>query len=160
MSQSFAFDAYVTDARFDRAGRAVFALGDGRVCFEDGAAIQAHEGAVLCAAAHPSGEGVLTGGDDGRLAWTRAQGAEVLAELPERWIDAVASSPASGLIAFAVGRDAHVRDAADPKFSAVFAHERSVAALAFEPKGRRLACATYGGASCGTPASPNRSPTG
>ena len=146
MVQGFTFAAYVTDARFDRSGAAVFALGDGRVCFEDGAAVQAHEGAVLCAASHPSGEGLLTGGDDGRLAWTRREGSEVLAELKGRWVDAVAASPASGLIAFAAGREAHVRDAADPKFAAVFAHERSVAALAFEPKGRRLACATYGGA--------------
>jgi hypothetical protein len=34
MNQSF--DAYVTTALFDRAGRAAFALGDGTVRFEDG----------------------------------------------------------------------------------------------------------------------------
>jgi WD40 repeat protein len=66
--------------------------------------------------------------------------------VPRRWIDAVDASPASGLIAFAAGRELHVRDAADPAFVRVFAHERTVAGLAFDPKGRRLAAATYGGA--------------
>ena len=33
---SLSFDAYVTSALFDRSGRAVFALGDGTVRFEDG----------------------------------------------------------------------------------------------------------------------------
>ena len=143
---TLALDAFVTDTRFDAAGRAMFALGDGTVRFEDGANVQAHDGAVLCAAPHPSGDGLLTGGDDGRLAWTRASGAQALAELKGRWIDAVCSSAGSGLIAFASGREAHLRDAADPGFASRLEHERSVAAVAFDPKGRRLACATYGGA--------------
>ena len=63
----FAFDAYVTDVRFERSGAAAFALGDGTVRWEDGAIVEAHDGAVLCACGHPTGEGVLTGGDDGRL---------------------------------------------------------------------------------------------
>jgi len=140
-----ALDAFVTAASFDKAGQAVFALGDGAVRFEAGGAIQAHDGPVLAAAAHPSGDGLVTGGDDGRLVWTRASGADEIAAAPGRWIDAVATSSASGLIAFAAGRDVHVRDAADPAFSRTFAHEKSVADLAFEPKGRRLAAATYGG---------------
>ncbi len=142
----FAFDAYVTDARFDRSGAAVFALGDGVVCWEDGPRVQAHDGAVLCAAAHPSGEGVVTGGDDGRLVWSRASGAETLAEAKGRWIDVVACSAASGLIAFAAGKEARLIDVKDRNFSASFQHERTVAGLDFEPKGRRLAAATYGGA--------------
>jgi WD40 repeat protein len=140
------FDAYVTEIIFDRAGRAWFALGDGTIAGEDGERATAHDGAVLAAAAHPSGEGVVSGGDDGRLVWTKDGEATALAEIKGRWIDAVASSPTSGLIAFAVGREAHVRDAADAKFARVFAHEKTVAHLTFDPKGRRLACATYGGA--------------
>jgi WD40 repeat protein len=50
------------------------------------------------------------------------------------------------LIAFGAGREAHVRDVADPAFTASFAHEKSVADVAFDAKGRRLAVATYGGA--------------
>jgi len=142
----FAFDAFVTDARFDRSGAAVFALGDGTVRWQDGPTLQAHDGAILSAAAHPSGEGVVTGGDDGRLVWSRSAGAETLAEAKGRWIDAVASSAASGLVAFAAGREVMVRDTRAPGFANSLMHERTVAALDFDPKGRRLAAATYGGA--------------
>lgn len=143
---SFEFDAYVTAALFDRSGKAAFALGDGTVRFESGETVQAHDGAALCACIHPSGEGILTGGDDGRLAWSRPSGAEELAALPGKWIEAVAASAESKMFAFAAGRDVHVRDMADAAFSRVFTHERSVADLAFDPKGRRIATATYGGA--------------
>lgn len=138
------FDAYVAAALFTREG-SVFALGDGTVRFENGAKIEAHEGAVLCAAVHPSGSGVITGGDDGRLVWSRSEGAETLADLGGKWIDAVASQP-GGLFAFASGRTVQVRDAGDASFSRTFQHERSAADLAFDPKGRRLAVATYNGA--------------
>jgi WD40 repeat protein len=57
----------------------------------------------------------------------------------------VATSPGSPLIAFAAGREVQVRDAADPAFARRFVHERSVAGLALDAKGRRLAAATYGG---------------
>lgn len=139
------FDAYVTAALFDGRGRAAFALGDGTVRFDTGETAPAHDGAVLCAALHPSGDGVITGGDDGRLAWSRPEGVTLLAEVKRAWIDAVAASPASGLIAFAAGRQVHVQDSADPAFARAFEHEKSVADLAFDPKGRRLAAATYGG---------------
>ncbi|MCC7267906.1 MAG: WD40 repeat domain-containing protein [Caulobacteraceae bacterium] len=138
------FDAYVTAALFDPAGKTLFALGDGTVRGEGGEVAQAHDGAILCAAAHPQG-GVLTGADDGRLAWTREGATQELAALPGKWIEAVAASAESGLIAFAAGREAHVRDSRDATFARTFAHEKSVADLAFDPKGRRLACATYGG---------------
>jgi len=148
MSMNFdaPFDAYVTAALFDSAGKAAFALGDGTVRFETGERLEAHDGAVLCAAIHPSGGGIVTGGDDGRVVWSRPAGAETLAEVKGRWIDAIAASPDSGLIAFAAGRDLHVRDVADAKFARAFAHERSVADIAFDAKGRRIAAATYGGA--------------
>ncbi len=141
------FDAFVAAALFTREGSA-FCLGDGTVRFADGATlrppVQAHEGAVLCAALHPSGSGVVTGGDDGRLIWSRPDGAQTLADLGGKWIDAVASEP-GGLIACAAGRVLHVRDAKDAAFARSFQHERSVADLSFDPKGRRIAAATYGG---------------
>jgi WD40 repeat protein len=139
------FDAYVTAALFDAAGRAAFALGDGTVRFEGGETVEAHDGAVLAAALHPTGEGLVSGGDDGRLVWSRTAGAEELAAVPGRWIDAVAASAESKLIAFSAGRELHVRDAADAKFARTFSHEKSVADIAFDPKGRRIAAATYGG---------------
>jgi WD40 repeat protein len=144
MSQSF--DAFVTSALFDRTGGAIFALGDGTVRFDGGETVQAHDGAVLSACVHPLGEGVLTGGDDGRLVWSRPSGADEIAKIPGRWIDAVAASPESRLIAFGAGRELHVRDAADPGFSRTFLHDKSVSDVAFDPKGRRIAAATYGGA--------------
>ena len=139
------FDAYVTAVSFDSSGQAVFALGDGSVRFENGQAVAAHDGAVLAAALHPSGEGLVTGGDDGRLVWSRDGEPQELAGLPGKWIDTVAASAASGLIAFSSGRELHVRDVADPAFARTFQHEKSIADLAFEPKGRRIAAATYGG---------------
>lgn len=143
---SFSFDAFVTAALFDRSGQAYFALGDGSVRLGSGETVQAHEGAVLCACPHPSGQGILTGGDDGRLVWTRADGATEIAQEKGRWIEAVDASAESGLIAFAAGRNVIVRDAADAAFTRSFAHERTVSHLAFDPKGRRIATATYGGA--------------
>jgi WD40 repeat protein len=143
---TFEFDAYVTAAIFQEDGAAAFALGDGTVRFESGESVAAHDGAVLTACLHPSGEGLLTGGDDGRVVWSRPSGAQELAALPGRWIDALAASAESRLFAFAAGRDLHVRDAADPAFARTFCHERTVAGLAFDPKGRRIAVATYGGA--------------
>ena len=142
---SFAFDAYVTAALFDRAGRAGFALGDGTVRFEGGETIQAHDGACLSACLPPKGEGLLTGGDDGRVVISTRESATEVAKVPGRWIDCVAASAESGLVAFGAGRELHVRDLADPKFARLFAHEKSVADVAFDPKGRRLAVATYGG---------------
>jgi WD40 repeat protein len=137
--------AYVVSIAFVQEG-AAFALGDGTVRFEGGETVQAHDGAVLCATPHPSGSGLVTGGDDGRLVWSRPSGALQIAETKGKWIDAVAASAASGLIAFASGREAQVRDVADAAFTRVFRHERGVADVAFDPKGRRLATATYGGA--------------
>jgi WD40 repeat protein len=140
------FDAFVTSALFESGGKAVFALGDGTVRFESGETVEAHDGAILCAAIHPGGAGVVTGGDDGRVVWSQPSGAETLAEIKGRWIDSIAASPESRLAAFAAGKDLHVRDVTDPSFARVFTHERSVADVAFDAKGRRIAAATYGGA--------------
>ncbi|MBX9461181.1 MAG: WD40 repeat domain-containing protein [Brevundimonas sp.] len=139
------FDAQVTAALFDRTG-AVFALGDGSVRFEGGEFSAAHDGAILCAAVHPSGDGVVTGGDDGRVIWHRRGEAGVLATAKGQWIDAIDASAESGLIAFSAGKTLSVIDAKDAGFRRDFAHERTVSGVAFEPKGRRVATSTYGGA--------------
>lgn len=138
------FNAYVTAIGFTAEGCA-FALGDGRVVFDGDRAVQAHKGAILAACLHPSGSGLVTGGDDGRVLWVKPEGAEVIAEIKGRWIESVAASPDSGLIAFGAGREVHVRDSKDPAFSRLFTHEKTVSDIAFEPKGRKLAVATYGG---------------
>ena len=142
---TFTFDAQITAIVFDATG-AIFALGDGSVRFEGGEFSAAHDGAILCAVAHPSGDGVLTGGDDGRLIWHRRGEAGVLATAKGQWIDAVDASAESGLIAFSAGKTLSVIDAKDAGFRRDFQHERTVSGVAFEPKGRRIATSTYGGA--------------
>ena len=138
------FDAQVTGIVFDKAG-AIFALGDGSVRFEGGEFSAAHDGAILCAAVHPSGDGVVTGGDDGRLVCHRRDEAGVRATAKGQWIDAVAASAESGLIAFSAGKTLSVIDAKDAGFRRDFQHERTVSGVAFDPKGRRIAASTYGG---------------
>ena len=149
---TFQFEAYVTAVRFEDSGTAIFALGDGTVqmATPTGLAIaEAHDGAVLCAAVHPSGKGLITGGDDGAVVWSRLDGKDLigsrLAQRQGRWIEAIDASAESGLIAFAAGREAGVLDANDSAFSRSFVHDKTVAGLAFDPKGRRLAAASYGG---------------
>ena len=140
------YDAQITAIVFDAEG-AIFALGDGSVRFEDGAFSAAHDGAILCAVVHPSGNGVITGGDDGRLIWHRRADAGVLATSAKaQWIDAVDASAESGLIAFSAGKTLTVLDAKDAGFRRDFQHERTISGVAFEPKGRRIATSTYGGA--------------
>lgn len=143
--KTHAYDAQVTAALFDNSG-AAFALGDGSVRFEGGEFSAAHDGAILCAAVHPSGDGVVTGGDDGRVIWHRRGEAGVLATSKGQWIDAIDASAESGLIAFSAGKTLSVIDAKDAGFRRDFVHERTVSGVAFDPKGRRVATSTYGGA--------------
>jgi WD40 repeat protein len=140
------FDAYVTACLIDADGQALFALGDGEVRWEGGARQASHGGLVLAAARHPTAAGVITGGDDGRLVWSRPEGVQQLAEAKGRWIDCLATSPGASLMAFGAGREVRVIDVADPTYVRVFTHERSVADVALDAKARRLAVATYGGA--------------
>jgi WD40 repeat protein len=146
MNKLFAsdFGAFVVEVLFTRFG-AAFVMADGSVRFASGESFEAHDGAALCAVAHPSGEGVISGGDDGKVMLTTPAGSTELADLGGKWIDALAVSGDSNLLAFATGREVHVRDLKDAAFQRRFAHERAVASLSFDPKGRRLACATYGG---------------
>jgi len=145
-AMQLALDAFVTTALFDADGEAVFALGDGQVRWAGGAVQLPHDGPVLVAARHPTREGVITGGDDGRLVWSRRDGTQLLAEAKGRWIESLATQPGAGLVAFGAGREARVIDLADPAFVRTFAHERSVADVALDARARRLAVATYGGA--------------
>jgi WD40 repeat protein len=154
--QEFPLGAFVVEAAF-LGGTAAFALGDGTVRLATDVAAESvtvHGGAILSAAA--TGEGrLLTGGDDGLVALTDANGAVTrLAERPRKWIDHVAAGP-NGAIAFATGKQAVVRFA-DGRERA-FDHRRSVGGIAFAPKGLRLAVARYDGVAlfwAGTEAEP------
>ena len=142
---TFSFDAQVTAALFDKTG-AIFALGDGSVRFENGVRSEVHDGAVLCAVVHPSGEGVVTAGDHGKGVWSSEGESVVLATAKGQWRVAIDASAESGLIAFSAGRTLSVIDSKDVAFRRDFQHERTVSGVAFDPKGRRIATSTYGGA--------------
>ena len=95
-----------------------------------------HDGAMLAAVRHPTAAGVISGGDDGRLVWSRpderpdaGRGRRAAGSRAWRRSRAPASSPS------AAGREARVLDLADPAFARVFAHERSVADVALDAQG-------------------------
>ena len=70
---------------------AAFTMGDGGVLFaaREGEArrVEVHEGAILSAALHPDGKRIVSGGDDGSVRTTAADGVtESVAELG-KWVD-------------------------------------------------------------------------
>ena len=125
--------------------RAVFVLGEETLLFvaPDGAEqrVAVHAGGILAAAS--DGARILTGGDDGKVVATDANGAsETLAtDAKHRWIDRVAVGPDA--IAWSAGKQAFVRIAKGETKSVDL--PSSVGGLAFSPKGLRVAVAHYGG---------------
>ncbi len=104
--------------------------------------IAVHAGAVLSSAANVSR--VVTGGDDGKVMATDAEGnsTTVATDANRRWIDHVAVGP-SGALAWSAGRDAFVRTGTGAERT--LALPSTVGGLAFAPKGLRLAIAHYNG---------------
>lgn len=127
---------------------AAFTLADGQVLVapREGATrgMHVHDGVILCAALHPDGKRLVTGGDDGRLNIVAPDGAvSTLGEL-RKWIDHVVASPVTGVIVAGVGKDAIVFKA--DKEAHRFTHASTVGGLALDAKGRRLVATHYGGA--------------
>ncbi|MBP6011755.1 MAG: WD40 repeat domain-containing protein [Alphaproteobacteria bacterium] len=143
------FDAPVVAIAFDAEGNGAFALGDGTLRMfgaqdAETKTIEAHQGAILCLTAHPE-QGFLTGGDDGRLVHTRVgEPPRELFAHKGRWVESVAATSETGLIACTVGKVAHVFSG-NERMS--FTHASTASGVAFDPKGRRLAVAHYNGAS-------------
>ena len=125
---------------------AVFVLGEGALLFAPRSTeprmVAVHDGAVLSSAA--DGNRVVTGGDDGKVVSTDAQGeSSVLAtDAKRRWIDHVAVGPGSA-VAWSAGKQAFVR--AGRGGERVLEVRSTVGGLAFAPKGLRLALAHYNG---------------
>jgi WD40 repeat protein len=124
---------------------AVFVLGDQALLFAGAgqpARIPVHGGAILTAAS--DGERIVTGGDDGKVMATCADGTTALitADPKRRWIDRVALAP-DGAVAWSAGRTAHValRKGGERELEA----PSTVGGLAFAPRGLRLAIAHYHG---------------
>jgi WD40 repeat protein len=126
---------------------AVFVLGEETLLLagKDGAErrVTVHGGAILAAAS--DGERIITGGDDGKVAATDAEGdIVVLATDPKRrWIDHVATG-LSGAVAWSAGKQAFVRT--DKGIERTLDLPSTPGGLAFAPKGLRLAIAHYNGA--------------
>ena len=126
---------------------AVFVLGEESLLFAaregEPQQVAVHGGGILSSAC--DGKRVVTGGDDGKVIATDAAGkTETLAtDGKRRWIDHVAVS-ASGAVAWSAGKQACAQSGkGDVKSLEVVS---TVGALAFAPKGFRLAIAHYNGA--------------
>jgi WD40 repeat protein len=143
-------DAAIVGVHFLKRS-AVFVLGEEALLMvrdEERARIAIHGGAILAAAA--DGERVVTGGDDGKVVATDAAGAstEVATDPKRRWIDHVAIAP-NRAVAWSAGKQAFVRSAkssSTERAEQIFETPSTVGALAFAPKGFRLAIAHYNGA--------------
>ncbi len=134
---------------------AMFTLGDGAVwtaglqarsasASEDARSIKVHSGAILCAAPHPDGERIFTGGDDGALCLVSPNGeVEHFIDAGGKWIGHVVASAASGVVVAASGKQAIVLR--DGEEAHRFTYPSTIGGLALDGKGRRLAASHYGG---------------
>lgn len=123
------------------------ALATGEVALFEGSEprrIAAHEnGAILIGQC--AGGRLVTGGDDGKLVATFADGrTELLADEQGKWIDALALR-GDGSLAWAAGKQVRARDSKGETKS--WTAPSSVRGLCFLPKGYRLAAAHYNGVS-------------
>lgn len=145
---SKAFEAEVIATIFDELDAPIVALADGRVVFPDSDLIKdAHPDAgILCAVAHPSGLGIITGGDDGRVVWTTTDTDPLeLAHHQGLWIDLLAATDKGQILAYGSGKKVFVKTLGKADAPHNFVHEHSVSGLCFDPSGKKLYCATYGG---------------
>lgn len=127
----------------------LYALGDGSILIEgaERKRVEAHQGAILCAALHPNGKALLTGGDDGRIALTTPDGdTETFAALGRKWIDHIAASSATGVVAAAQGKEVAIFPANAREPAHRFSYPSSLGGIALDAKGRRLAASHYNGA--------------
>ena len=125
---------------------AAFLCGDGYVHHVDKDGVRGssklHSGAILSAVILPDGR-LLTGGDDGRACLSNDSGhTDVVSAHDGIWVDCVAAS-SSGAIVWSAARRVYHRDAKGVVKS--IDCPTTPASLAFDPKGRRVAIALYGG---------------
>jgi len=129
-------------------GMTVFVLGEESLLLiaDDGTEqrVEAHAGGILASAA--DAKRVVTGGDDGKVVAISAEGetSTIATDAKHRWIDHVALG-LDGAVAWSAGKTAFVRTAKGEERSAEM--PSTPGALAFMPKGLRLAVAHYNGVS-------------
>ena len=143
-------EAGVTSVAYNAAGALGVAAGDGTLEIVDAEGTstptRAHDGAVLCLALDLDGSGFFTGGDDGRVVRTGVGGgSSTLLERPGRQIEGLAVSRAASSLALAVGREVHLLGADGSTKGVASDHPSTVTGLVFNPRGKRLAVAHYGG---------------
>ncbi|MEM7462165.1 MAG: WD40 repeat domain-containing protein [Pseudomonadota bacterium] len=122
----------------------VFALADGSVVNPDGGEVRTrlHDGLTTAAIARDRSF-LATGGEDGKIYKFRPNGnIEELCGQSSKWVDELACGP-SGTVAAAVARQVTVYG--NDGVLREIGCERTVEALAFAPKGMRLAMARYNG---------------
>lgn len=148
---SFEVDAHVTGLGW-LGDTTAFALGDGGVLLDrsgERQRIEAHPDAGALVAA-TDGKRLLTGGDDGRVVATFADGkSEQLADEKGRWITAL-TTRADGAFAWSAGKQVKARDNKGKEAS--FEAPSTAQGLAFASKGYRLAISHYNGVSLWFPA--------
>ena len=127
-------------------GTLALGLGDGAVVLVTGdetRRIEAHPNAGLLTGIS-DGKRFVTGGDDGRVAATTADGTtETLAETKGAWIDSVALNK-DGSVAYGAGKRVIVRD--EKGREKTLDLPSAARGISFAPKGYRLAIAHYNGA--------------
>jgi WD40 repeat protein len=133
-----------------RGDEAWIGLGSGSIVVETPAdhrsMFAVHDGAILCAAPHPDGSGVLTGGDDGRLVLTRPDGTNSeFGNFGSLWVEHLAASKESGIVVASAGRQAVVWPRGSHQAAHRFTYPSTVSGIALDAKGKRLAAAHYCG---------------
>lgn len=102
---------------------------------------EVHKGIISSHFSHDN-TAIITGGEDGKVCQTTANGhTELLSQKERKWINNVAFGPQKAF-AFSTARLAFVHVGKEQK---ELPHERSIEGLAFAPKGLRLAVAHYNG---------------
>ena len=136
---------------------AVFVLGEEAMLIVEPEAeprcVAVHAGAILSTVT--DGAHVVSGGDDGKVVETAADGETrtLATDAKHRWIDHVALAP-DGTAAWSAGKSAFVQ----AKELRTFEAPSTVGGLAFLPKGFRLAIAHYNGATLWFPNAPQAAP--
>jgi WD40 repeat protein len=149
--------AFVVAARFSGDGRrAGYALGDGTVHLapagapDDWTVVTTHDGAVLDFAADPTGDGFISGGDDGKLnRVTPGEAVSNIGDFGMKWVEHVAThalDKGRGLIAASAGKSVKLFDQSGQVLKEL-THPSTVTGLVFDGKGKRIGASHYNGAS-------------
>ncbi|GEM17189.1 WD40 repeat domain-containing protein [Gluconobacter oxydans] len=106
--------------------------------------VAAHDGG-LCLAQDCAPDAFLSGGEDGKLVRTFADGRSETLHEGRRWIDCVASTPDH--LAFSTGKQIEVRTTEGRETLKILEHPSTVTGIVFDAKGKRIAASHYNGAS-------------